>query len=126
MDKDERAKFYYEDPAYYAYPVVNITQEAARLYCRWLADMLQARNPDFKADKLVFPAPAESFMPNGYGLSNMSGNVAEMLQEEGRTKGGSYKNTGFDIRIDAPDTYAGFKEASPYIGFRVLLSVVAR
>jgi formylglycine-generating enzyme required for sulfatase activity len=192
----EKAQFYHEFQAYEEYPVVNITQEAARLYCQWLTGKLQADNPDTKIEvrlptekewmyaaqggndatpyplgyylrnnkgqylynfkvlgdesihtdpatgQLVVkadskpgaaaaadffgPSPVAMYQPNSYGLYNTSGNVAEMLQEEGRTKGGSFNSTGFDIRIDAPDQYSGFKGASPYIGFRALLAVVVK
>lgn len=71
-------------------------------------------------------APAQSFVPNDFGLYNMCGNAAEMIAEDGRTKGGSFADTGYDIRIDGPDTYAGVQEASPYIGFRVLFSAVGK
>ncbi len=72
------------------------------------------------------PAPAKSNFPNNFGLYNMSGNVAEMIAEEGRTKGGCFNSTGFDIRIDAPDEFAGMTEASPFIGFRPVVLVLEK
>ncbi len=193
--KDEAAaRNYFEHPAYDEYPVVNITQEAARMYCEWLSTAIEVKNPDFDVETrlptekewmyaargglkdapypngqylqngqgkyfynfkalgdesihqdtqtgtltvkpdyasvfsglMAYPKPSVSSMPNAFGLYNTSGNVAEMLQEDGRTKGGSFNSTGYDIRIDAPDSYAGFKDASPFIGFRVLLTVKER
>jgi formylglycine-generating enzyme required for sulfatase activity len=183
---------YHSHPAYEEYPVVNITQEGARLYCAWLTKILQAQHPDYTivvrlptekewmyaarggkedvpypngyflrdadghylykfrriGDELLHldpatgkvevmkmnpvdntdftPGPAKSGLANDFGLYNMSGNVAEMLQEDGRTKGGSFRSTGYDIRIDAPDTYAGFKEASPLIGFRPVVTFLGK
>jgi formylglycine-generating enzyme required for sulfatase activity len=180
---------YHSHPAYDNYPVVNITKEAAQLYCSWLQEKLEAKmgqgavmvrlptekeweyaamggrenypyphgynlrnakgnflyqfttvgdeavcrdsitgTPQVQANAGrsssggIGPAPAKSYFPNDYGLYNTSGNVAEMLLEEGRTKGGSFQSTGYDIRIDAPDAYAGFAGASPYIGFRPVVS----
>ncbi len=56
----------------------------------------------------------------------MSGNVAETLAEPGRTKGGCFNRTGYDIRIDAPDEFAGFTGASPFIGFRPVITVLEK
>lgn len=66
---------------------------------------------------------AKHYFPNDFGLYNMSGNVAEMLLEQGRTKGGSWKNDALSMRIQASDPYEGFEGASPYIGFRPVVVV---
>lgn len=64
-------------------------------------------------------APVYSYWPNEYGLYNMVGNAAEMCAESGRTKGGSWKDTGFYMLINAPDPYKGNEEPSPFVGFRM-------
>jgi len=66
---------------------------------------------------------ADGYFPNNYGLYNMSGNAAEMLQEKGSTKGGSWNSTGYHVRIDAEDEHAGWEEPNPYIGFRPIVVV---
>ncbi|MEM8524048.1 MAG: M56 family metallopeptidase [Bacteroidota bacterium] len=68
-------------------------------------------------------ATVDSFFPNDYGLYHMSGNAAEMLQAKGSTKGGSWNSTGYHVRIDAEDEYAGWEEPNPYIGFRPIVVV---
>jgi len=78
----------------------------------------------FPAGAARFPAPIKSYLPNDFGLFHMSGNVAEMLAENGRTKGGSWASSGYYIRIDAEDEYAGFTEPSPKIGFRYFMEVI--
>ena len=183
---------YHTHPAFQEYPVVNISYDAAQLYCLWLTSILQERHPDWKImvrlptevewnyaaragkdglpyphgyylrdanGKLLYtyhhlgdesitrdagtgeikvvempnalpngnffgPSVAEAGKPNDFGLFNTSGNVAEMLLEPGKHKGGCFSSTGYDIRIDAPDEFAGVTEASPFIGFRVLLEVL--
>jgi sulfatase modifying factor 1 len=186
---------YHTLPEYQDYPVVNISQDGARMYCAWLTEMYAAQNPDFSvhfrlptetewkyaargglSDDVPYPhghflrapngqflynfrvvgdeavhydpktqtyqiqsierpatpqtyptiAPAEAFKPNGYDLYNLSGNVAEMLNETGRTKGGCFNSGGYDIRIDAFDAFAGFNGPSPFIGFRPVAVVEAR
>ena len=74
-------------------------------------------------DEYLFTAPVSSFVATGAGLHNLSGNVAEMLAEKGRTKGGSWGSSGYYVRIDAEDEFEGF-ETSPYVGFRYVMEVI--
>ncbi|MGI4862989.1 MAG: formylglycine-generating enzyme family protein [Janthinobacterium lividum] len=59
---------------------------------------------------------------NYYGLYQMLGNAAELVQEKGLTKGGSYLDTLADCRIKARGTYT---KPAHYIGFRAA-AVVSR
>ncbi|MBI5219793.1 MAG: SUMF1/EgtB/PvdO family nonheme iron enzyme [Bacteroidia bacterium] len=68
-------------------------------------------------------APVDAFLPNGYGLFNLSGNVAEMIAEKGKTKGGSWRSSGYDVRIDLTDTY---EKSSVEIGFRCVMVVLEK
>ena len=82
---------------------------------------------NFKADlndAYAFPAPVLEYHANNFGLHNMSGNVAEMLAEAGQTKGGSWASTGYYIRIDAEDEYAGITKPDPRIGFRYFVEII--
>lgn len=63
-------------------------------------------------------APSQSFYPNDWGLYNMSGNVAEMISEKGIAMGGSWHDTGYDVRTESAQSYT---DASPLIGFRPVL-----
>ncbi|MBL4702959.1 MAG: SUMF1/EgtB/PvdO family nonheme iron enzyme [Flavobacteriales bacterium] len=75
-------------------------------------------------DNADVTAPVFSYWPNGYGLYNMSGNVAEMVQEEGITKGGSWRNRAPYLEINGADPNRGFVAASPEIGFRYFVEVL--
>jgi len=55
-----------------------------------------------------------------YGIYNMSGNVAEMVNEKGIAKGGSYNSPGYDVRIQSKMNYS---DASPEVGFRVFMKI---
>lgn len=68
------------------------------------------------------PAPVDSYIPNDFGLYNMSGNVAEMVLDPNIAKGGSWNSTGYDVRIASEYTY---DEANPYVGFRPLVQFTA-
>ncbi|MFY0644115.1 MAG: SUMF1/EgtB/PvdO family nonheme iron enzyme [Bacteroidia bacterium] len=59
-----------------------------------------------------------SYYPNEFGLYNMCGNVAELV-EEGVAMGGSWNSTGYDIRVDSEMPASKSCE----IGFRVLLEI---
>jgi formylglycine-generating enzyme required for sulfatase activity len=56
-----------------------------------------------------------SYSVNPYGLYNCSGNVAEMITEEGIAVGGSWNNNAENVRIDSQFKY---NQANPYTGFR--------
>ena len=71
-------------------------------------------------DRKNAPTQAMSYQPNSFGLYNMSGNVAEWLSAEGRTKGGSWNDEPENIEVLGKDPYMGQTNASPFIGFRVL------
>lgn len=183
---------YHVHPAYFEYPVVNVSHEGAQLFCDWLTEQYnQYPNREFKKVKFRLPseeewevaamggremaiypwggyylrnakgqilanyrrvdesnlkvnketgeveildrkinqstnfaAPAASFLPNDFGLHHLSGNVAEMLNVPGRTKGGSWFSSGYYIRIDAEDEYVGWTKPSPMIGFRYFMEVI--
>ncbi len=185
---------YAHHPAYENYPVVNISQQGASLFCEWLTEqynaypkrqykkvrfrlpteqewltaaragneyaiypwggnylknndgqylanfrrisesqqmrlredgLMEVNNKGFSDNYVAaIPSPVESFYPNDFGIYNLSGNVAEMLSEQGRTRGGSWQSFGYYLRLDSEDEYAGFTEASPLIGFRYFMEVI--
>lgn len=67
-----------------------------------------------------FPVKADSYFPNDFGLYNMSGNVAEMIDKQGITKGGSWHEIPFYGQISSKNTY---DKPQPFIGFRVFMEV---
>jgi formylglycine-generating enzyme required for sulfatase activity len=71
----------------------------------------------------TYTVPVTAYDPNGYGLYNMSGNVAEMVSEKGIARGGSWASTGFDVRIKSEQK---FENTSPEIGFRYFMEVIEK
>lgn len=68
-----------------------------------------------------YTVPTRSFWINEYGLYNMIGNVAEMVQEEGIAKGGSFDHKLEDCKIKNKQTYSGPQR---WLGFRCVAVVV--
>lgn len=188
------AKSYHSHPAFDNYPVVNISYEAAVMYCKWLTEQYNA-NPKRKFKKVVFrlptiieweyaakgglentkypwgnflfqnnyaqcnfkrigdeslyldsathtivvkfdksyglnnslsdnadiTAPVNAYFENGYGLYNMSGNVAEMVDIKGFSKGGSWKCLGGDVSIQSNSNY---KKIETDLGFRYFMEIL--
>lgn len=64
------------------------------------------------------------YEPNKFGLYNMSGNVAEMLLEKGKTKGGSWLDTEEAMKIDGTGKFSTYDSPSPTIGFRYFMEII--
>lgn len=62
---------------------------------------------------------------NAYGLYNIAGNAEEMVMEEGVSKGGSWNDTGYYLRVQAEEHYDVLKSASAERGFRVAMEIDA-
>lgn len=63
----------------------------------------------------LFTSPAASGLPNGYDLHHMIGNVAEMIDQKGQCKGGSYIHQLEDSKITKSIPY---EQAASWLGFR--------
>jgi len=68
-----------------------------------------------------FTVPAYTYFPNDFGLYNMSGNVAEMVQEKGKSKGGSWQDYAYYNQVKPSRSYTG---PNPATGFRVFMEVI--
>lgn len=69
----------------------------------------------------IFSVLANSYFPNDIGLYCVSGNVAEMIQEYGICKGGSWQDPPQMAYINLQKTYT---QPSPSLGFRVFMEVI--
>lgn len=72
---------------------------------------------DMQLDEVTITAPAESYYPNQFGIYNMSGNVAELVSDDTVAMGGSWNDTGYDVRVESEQPAT---EPRSTIGFRVV------
>ncbi|MCC6280149.1 MAG: SUMF1/EgtB/PvdO family nonheme iron enzyme, partial [Saprospiraceae bacterium] len=68
-----------------------------------------------------FPVEADTYFPNNFGLYNVAGNVAEMIQESGKCKGGSWNDIPYYGQLK---TIAECDTPSPAVGFRVFMEII--
>jgi formylglycine-generating enzyme len=82
-----------------------------------------SRSKDVSALKTSsITSPVKSFLPNKYGMYNMSGNVAEMLTVNNIVKGGSWLDSPDFTIIANKQTYDGSPKNS--VGFRYFVDVI--
>lgn len=65
-------------------------------------------------------APVDAFAPNTFGIHNMHGNVAEMIDKQGIAKGGSWNHTEIQSSINQNMEYSS---ATSWLGFRYVMVV---
>lgn len=68
-----------------------------------------------------FTVPVTAYFPNDLGLYNTIGNVAEMVQEKGVAKGGSWEDHPNQCTITSTKSY---ENTSPAVGFRVFMEIL--
>lgn len=70
-------------------------------------------------DSKDYTTPVISYWPNAWGLYNMSGNVAEMVNT-GSARGGSWHTPLYYLQVLVPDPRGYGDQPNPYTGFRVV------
>jgi sulfatase modifying factor 1 len=77
-------------------------------------------------DNAEITAPVKSYWPNKNGIYNMSGNVAEMIAEKGKTMGGSWLDTADAMKINSEGKFAICHTPMPTIGFRFVMVLIEK
>lgn len=76
------------------------------------------------ADGRDVVAPVKSYWPSKFGLYCMAGNAEEFVKEKGITKGGSWRDTGYYLKITSRQKYNSEKSQSAERGFRFVMRVI--
>lgn len=93
-DLQKRFNLCYPDPLCMEYKGDNIFE-------------IEKSCPGFILDGYAFTAPVNSFPTSKSGLYHLGGNVAEMVQEKGISKGGSWYDYPYALRLEKQGTYDG-------------------
>lgn len=72
--------------------------------------------PGYRLDGYTFTAPVNTFPASRLGAYHLGGNAAEMVQEKGISKGGSWYDYPYALRLEKQGTYEG---PDARVGFRV-------
>ena len=73
------------------------------------------------ADGFIMVCPVDSYAPNQNGLYNLSGNVAEMVAEQGKALGGSWRH---GAEFAQKGEVLKYSEPTAWLGFRCVVEVV--
>ena len=107
----------------YPYGVDSVYRKWKKKYTRVFNCRYPENNPlDTLSQKFgYYTAAGKSYWPNGFRLYNLIGNVAEMVQEEGIAKGGSFEHQLEDCKIKNKQTYSGPER---WLGFRCVAVIL--
>jgi formylglycine-generating enzyme required for sulfatase activity len=72
------------------------------------------------SDNADITAPIYAYTPNEFGCYNLNGNVAELTHDGKHALGGSWRNSGYDVRCESSMPVQG---AASHIGFRTLFRI---
>ncbi len=78
--------------------------------------------PEKQPDIFRGTTRVDTYFPNAFGLFNMSGNIAELIQEPGTAMGGSFNDPAWKVRIKSEQ---GAGAPSPMVGFRAAIRLPA-
>lgn len=90
---------------------------------RNMANYKKINPKDSDYQGIIITSEVKSYFPNDFGIYQMSGNLAEMLDEPKKVKGGSWNMPAKSLKIDESEMV---DYPSNNVGFRPVLMVVSK
>ena len=90
---------------------------------RWMTDSIYKKYKNENKLSADVTAPVYSYWKNAYGLFNLYGNVAEMINEKGICKGGAWCNLLEECR---PGKNMAYEKPTSWLGFRCVCVVMLK
>ncbi|HNQ67525.1 MAG TPA: SUMF1/EgtB/PvdO family nonheme iron enzyme [Bacteroidales bacterium] len=96
---------------------LNSKKSGSRARCNFAGNNIE----DINSDKCQITCPVKSYVPNLLGIYCIDGNVAEMIDEKGIAKGGSWKHKEEEYNVDKDYCYT---KPEVWLGFRCVCEVL--
>ena len=81
-------------------------------------------NTVYSIPKPIIVVPVYSYGPTGFGIYNLSGNAAEMIQEKGVSKGGGFLSLAEDVTVESKGSYNANASGKVDLGFRWFMEIM--
>lgn len=107
------------------YPNINFRDKIQNQMNCYLAnvktsdEIVCARGP--KGDGFTITSLVGAYFPNGMGLYDVVGNVSEMIDQKGKSMGGSWDHLPEESTITSINQY---ENSAPTVGFRLFMEVI--
>ncbi len=107
------------------YPNIDLRDKIRNQFGCYLANV---KTPEevfckagIKGDGFTMLSPVGTYFANRMGLYDVVGNVAEMINEEGKAMGGSYNHPAEECTITSVNSY---EDSEARVGFRLFMEVI--
>ncbi len=111
-EKDRRMRYKFLYNFKYTGPEAVHRDEESRKYSVVYVGLGQLED-----DGALITTQVKSYWPNEFGVYNMCGNVAELVEDDSVAMGGSWNDPGFDVRVESMQNA---NKPTSTIGFRLI------
>ncbi len=114
-----------DSTAIYPWEGKGLRNKKGQIMCNFKWESINTLELNGKGiDNADITAPVKSYWKNNFGLYNMSGNAAEMINEKGIVKGGSWRDDSEYLKTQTKYKYDG--NAQTFVGFRYFAEILEK